>query len=738
MTLAPDLLNLVVGDTRTIQALDAAGQPVTGLTWTSSDTTVVSLSSADPPVLTALAPGQVTITAGTAIADVTVWTGFLPVGTARWSNPGNGSGVYSFAPAVPTPTSMADVFAFQYDGTVQAITAEGNTAWTADVSQAYMATPDFQGGLIAVEFNDLGGSSLVKFDGATGQRTVLYSTDGTSGLTAIAVHTDGTVFANQTSSNAWDGQGSAIGVDIATGALKFTVPLNSPGVPTMGGTAVWGSPLMIGGDGYAYVPHGHQVPDYVPANTCQKHLGLLRIDSSGAYSDISLHDWSDKCLEGYDFPVTAIANGDTGILLNWDLYLESTEEIVHGMALTDGTSLTQITAPEVPGELGFAVALQLQNGSFIGTAGDGTEYTHIVAFDQAGGLLWSLYGMYDPKIATADGGLIAASRYDGSAVILDQNGNVTGQMASMPTYSWKGAYELGSTRSVVPAFDLAFMATTFAAAGNGNLTGNGFSLAHHTFGLVFCGPAPGDGNCPLGTEQVTFAYLPVIDDTNYRQAVAFTSDYPGWVTTIKARAYGQFRAAFDKLPAIVAAKERTYPLYGGSTEVTSFRTTHYITGEWVLPGAYERGDEGYPANGYWPFLAMFSRVYYLPIMGNAQQALGYVHGSYTPVSPAYNPPPMTDPDKKQQFAELVSAIGYAIGNAAAHETGHIHRLPGIDCLINRCEAEDVYELDSSGSNHEWWYAPVPGRHLHWSHSGRCKLQKVLLGSAYQNYDSTCQ
>jgi hypothetical protein len=35
--LAPVLINMAVGDTHTIQALSAAGQPVTGLTWTSSD-----------------------------------------------------------------------------------------------------------------------------------------------------------------------------------------------------------------------------------------------------------------------------------------------------------------------------------------------------------------------------------------------------------------------------------------------------------------------------------------------------------------------------------------------------------------------------------------------------------------------------------------------------------------------------------------------------------------------------
>jgi hypothetical protein len=37
---------------------------------------------------------------------------------------------------VPSASGVADVFAFQNDGTVQAITSDGTTAWTADVSLA--------------------------------------------------------------------------------------------------------------------------------------------------------------------------------------------------------------------------------------------------------------------------------------------------------------------------------------------------------------------------------------------------------------------------------------------------------------------------------------------------------------------------------------------------------------------------------------------------------------------------
>jgi hypothetical protein len=130
---------------------------------------VVSLSSDDPPVLTALAAGHVTITAGTATADVTVWAGALPVGTVLWSNPGNGSGVTKIVPAVPSPSGVADVFAFQNDGTVQAITSDGTTAWTAG-AEWYKAMPDFQGGLVTWKLDPWDAiTSIAKLDGITGQ-----------------------------------------------------------------------------------------------------------------------------------------------------------------------------------------------------------------------------------------------------------------------------------------------------------------------------------------------------------------------------------------------------------------------------------------------------------------------------------------------------------------------------------------------------------------------------------------
>ena len=109
-------------------------------------------------------------------ADVTVSAEALPPGAVMWSNSGNESGVYEIVPAVPSPHGVADVFAFQGDDSVQAITSDGTTAWSADVSKAWPVLPDFDGGLVLLERDwDAGSYSIVKLDGTTGRRYPAFS-----------------------------------------------------------------------------------------------------------------------------------------------------------------------------------------------------------------------------------------------------------------------------------------------------------------------------------------------------------------------------------------------------------------------------------------------------------------------------------------------------------------------------------------------------------------------------------
>ena len=449
-TLVPALLNLVVGDTRTLQALNASGQTVTGLTWTSSNRTVVSLSTDDPPLLTALAVGNVTITAGTAAADVTVSAATLPLGTVIWSNPGDGSGAQSILPAVPSTTGVADVFAFQADGTVQAIAADGTTAWTADISQAQAFAggtydmsqgtllPDFQGGLVVMN-ND---GSIYKLDGITGQAYPAYTLPGpgcsvycelpTGGL---AVHPDGTIFTTYTDENGYN----VIGIDPTTGTQKFMVPATFNGVePFQGGSTT----IIVAGDGYAYYSYPYLDSVYEYPATCR--LGVLRVSSSGDAQSIPVFSatcggWAGGIGYTYLTGANMITNADQGILLTWQTPNPDGSGYTSRMATVTGGAAAMAMEPAVPSEAGSAVVpvLQAQDGSFVGTFWDSSgDYDDMVAFDAAGIVRW-IVPNETPQIATADGGVIGQS-----GITYDQYGNATGQIPNMPTQSWIGnAYQ---------------------------------------------------------------------------------------------------------------------------------------------------------------------------------------------------------------------------------------------------------------------------------------------------------
>ncbi|PYT87372.1 MAG: hypothetical protein DMG36_25435 [Acidobacteria bacterium] len=282
VTLNPNVISMLVGDARSIQALGSNSQPVTGLTWMSSDTTIVTLSTDDPPFITAAAPGNATITAGGASADVTVYAGpALPVGTVIWSNPATGSAA-GFFPAVPSRTGVADVFAVPFNGgNAQAIRSDGIAAWTTSVPpsnffNANFFFSDFQGGL-----DVWSGTSIYRLDGLTGQSYPAYNATSTEsqsiGFGEPAIHTDGTIFTidyacapdacgpstSDTTDGAW-----VVGVDPSTGTPKFRVPTenwttqvsadafcSAFGGGTVNEHSFPANPMAIAGDGFAYTSY---------------------------------------------------------------------------------------------------------------------------------------------------------------------------------------------------------------------------------------------------------------------------------------------------------------------------------------------------------------------------------------------------------------------------------------------------------------------------------------------------
>ena len=605
VTLSPNVLNLVVGETHSIQALNPAGQPVPGLTWTSSDPTVVSLSTDDPPVLSALAAGHVTITAGTATADVTVSAGALPVGTVIWSSPGNGSGVTSIVPAVPSPSGVADVFAFQGDGTVQAITSDGTTAWTADVSQAVnissgKVVPDFQGGLVVwlPEWSDSTWTgSVTRLDGMTGQQLWTYTPPDSTYLnwlpswyqSPVAVHPDGTIFTVQYQQDV--SHSEVVGIDPATGAQKFSVPLLDPSEFYTSGDTELGCGqtfdagfnllgLMIAGDGYAYVPYVYTERyydcdsyGYPPYAT---HLRLLRVSSSGAYDQINVRDWPATPDNVYwIYRVGMTTNADTGILLTWELDPEAAWDWVpdsatteFDMAITTGTGVSLLGAPGISNQAApISGILQAQDGSFVGAVGIGPEPGDVtqydmVAFDQGGSLLWSVPNE-QPQIATDDGGVIGQS-----GIIYDQSGTATGSI-NLATQSWTaGVYTLanGSVSAVVQP--PAQWASSFGAAAGGNPSGSFTAVPFLSW--LEASPIWGLGrgpNCQVGDNKASLGGLARQQYDNLKLAL-LAGNYLTCVTC--ATFFNASETLESYFSQLTAAVSRQVPYDGNQTTISMY------------------------------------------------------------------------------------------------------------------------------------------------------------------------
>lgn len=484
-TLAPDVINMVVGGSQSIQALNSGGQSITGLTWTSSNTGVATLSTDDPPIITAVAPGNTTVTAGNASADVTVSAdSTLPTGTNIWSNSGDGSGVIKIIPAIPSATGGADVFALQQSGTVMALRSDGTQLWQASGASAQSTlVPDFQGGVIVTNPSS---STWQKLDGVTGQPYPAVQWSGGQ----LLVHPDGTVF---------DGLNA---IDPTTGNQKFPAPQLESGFlwEYNGGACGEYSPStfyepygslpytnaglgqpIIAGDGNAYFPYGWSDTteweemcvdgQNVGWGHIDAHLRILRLGTDGSSLEITLGDWaydfSPQVINGSpqvqytytggipNLAGSLLTNADQGVLYSWGgCFLNPSTNLCNPQyslttVASDGTPTTVPTniggsnVPSSPYLLSpVQPVLQRADNSYIGTANTSAG-SSMMAFTASGQQLWSQPND-TPQIATSDNGIIGAS-----GILYDQDGNVTGQLASLPIQSWTGnSYQLGSVDQV--------------------------------------------------------------------------------------------------------------------------------------------------------------------------------------------------------------------------------------------------------------------------------------------------
>jgi hypothetical protein len=547
LSIAPNQLNMVVGDIHGIQALNSSGQSVTGLMWSSSNSSVVSLSTDDPPVLTALSAGVATITAGGASAQVTAFADALPEGSVIWSNSGNGSGVYSAVPAVPSPEGIADAFAFQSDGTVQAITNDGLTAWSADVSQALSVVPDFQGGLAVLTYDDSSGSySIYSLDGVTGTAYPAYSASSDSEIDTetLVVHPDGTIFAVERNSDTGD---SFIAIDSATGVKQFSVAL--PVITDHVSVASYG--VLIAGDGYTYLSAYYQRMDWSADPPMRPWL--LRVDTTGAYANIDISGLNQ------DVAFSMMTNADQGILLSSIMFDQSTWTTTQHLSTISQANVSVATGPQLANPDGaIAPAFQTAGGTFVGTVPTDDYYSYMVAFDGGGNLLWAAQGNYQPQFATNDGGMVATNLDSGTVAVLDSTGAVQEQLTSLPeygwTYSWTQQWYSPATGDLAAlAVPILEWAPTYQPVAVGNPSGTPVSAANlgTLEGLPLWYSPAGKGrkksSCKLGADKIDLDGAALRQYKSLKQSLlTFLQSKPASSSCVPGINFGQMATAVDR------------------------------------------------------------------------------------------------------------------------------------------------------------------------------------------------
>jgi hypothetical protein len=137
--ITPTVVNMVAGQSRTVKLFGNPGQPVFGATWTISDSTIASITTNDPPRLTAIAQGTATLTASlnglTATMTVNVLPGTsLPAGTVLWSiEPTGGGTIGGMVHANPINAGDPDIYVVDGATTLRAFTADGQQLWATQV-----------------------------------------------------------------------------------------------------------------------------------------------------------------------------------------------------------------------------------------------------------------------------------------------------------------------------------------------------------------------------------------------------------------------------------------------------------------------------------------------------------------------------------------------------------------------------------------------------------------------------
>ncbi len=507
LQITPASINILVGGTQQFTAVDNLGRPRSDAAWTVSNTNVATITPDSSPILRAIAPGQVTLTANTGSASAQVQVTISPggpvaTGTVLWSAPlVPGYSPLQMVQAMPSPTGP-NVYSIQSTNNglqtlVQAFTADGQQMWQTilpTVNTNSMA--DGFGGLIVTENNNCDGPnpmSVVDLDGETG--TAMWQVTGQSSCTVnppqIAIRQDGGVVLSAPGNTS--GFPELTVLDGPTGQ-----PISYPQVPestytdqfgnTLSGYSPIGTPI-VDSDGTAYVEYEVRQIDY--ATVVSATVSLLKIAPDGTVTTIPLSSTTNN---SNLFPGTVVPDGQGGVVATWVIspasaYAPPPPHPYQAAHVTSGgMNVYDMPVPVAPqrviiGTDGLPLALPIvidENAAGYVSYGPDT-----VSFDlNSGALAWdhqtNPQSTLSVMAALSGGGATVIDSQNG-VVQLDSGGNpsqATGALPSVPQYSWDGNQLVLQTpqgTSALQAPPVVIAPSTWALF-HGNQSGNGVAI----------------------------------------------------------------------------------------------------------------------------------------------------------------------------------------------------------------------------------------------------------------------
>ena len=335
LDVSPATRTMLIGEIGKLDVVDQSGRPVPDVTWTTSDSNIVTVAGG---FLNALSPGQAEVTverellSGT--ASITVLPGASrPYGTLRWSKaPEAGAFFGNIFQADPVGEDPSDFLSATFDQltgsplAVYGLSADGRTTRVDVPPIAALATfgPDRLGGVLS-----WGSKGVSRFGGGDDARPWHY--DASDGLvTSVAQGSDATIFLTEFRNAA---SVSIVIVDGQSGTVRARIPL-APGHTSVESNCIEVDPqeydtpaevssISVDGDGIARVvvarrfrssfspfPCSPQRDSYSSTTTVE----LLSVQPNGTHVAQSLQTSNDG-----DQTLTSVVTpvGMKGSIVNW-------------------------------------------------------------------------------------------------------------------------------------------------------------------------------------------------------------------------------------------------------------------------------------------------------------------------------------------------------------------------------------------------------------------------------------